>query len=78
MQARRAKGPAVLAMAAAGVLGGIAVSRRRRVASADEPLEPGALPQVGEACADLEGQREAGQVAAVGAPGTNGSSLAGA
>ena len=43
------KGSAALAMAAAGALGGIALSRRRRAASANEPLEAGALPEVEQA-----------------------------
>ena len=38
-------------MAAAGALGGIALVRRRRAASADEPLAAGALPEVEEAAA---------------------------
>jgi hypothetical protein len=45
---RPAPGPAALAMAAAGALGGIALARRRRAVRADEPLEAGWLPQVGE------------------------------
>ena len=59
MQARHTTGrrtvgarkPAAVAMAAAGALGGIAVAKRRRAASADEPLEPGGLPQLDGATA---------------------------
>lgn len=46
---RRARGAAALAIA--GALGGIALVRRRRVTSADEPLEAGALPEVEQAAA---------------------------
>ena len=38
-------GPATLAMAAAGALGGIVVAKRRRAAAADEPLEPNGRPE---------------------------------
>ena len=46
---RRARGAAALAIA--GALGGIALVRRRRAASADEPLEAGALPEIEQAAA---------------------------
>ena len=54
------KGPAAVAMATAGALGGIVLARRRRAAGSDEPLERAGLPvdaqaPVGDPAADPAG-----------------------
>lgn len=63
---RRATGPAAFAMAGAGVLA-VAVAKRRRAASADEPLEPGGLPPVdgGTTAEKLASEREADELTLV-------------